>query len=78
MEEFYKHIPLKYLPKEYGGENGSIAQIIADSEKKYLEMRQFFIDDLKYKTNENLRAEQIVDYDSIFGVEGSFRKINVD
>ncbi|XP_037941409.1 alpha-tocopherol transfer protein-like [Teleopsis dalmanni] len=78
LEELYKHIPQKYLPKEYGGENGSIEQIIADSVKIFLEYRDYLIEDLKYGVDENLRSEKSVDYDNIFGVEGSFRKLIVD
>lgn len=78
LEKMYSMLPQKYLPKEYGGENGSIPEIIEESVKKYLEYRSYFQDDAKYGTDERLRPGKPVDFENLFGLEGSFRKLNVD
>lgn len=78
MEALYKHIPQKYLPKEYGGENGSIDSMIKHSESLFMKYYDFFSEGMKYGTDEKLRVGKTVNYDNVFGVDGSFRKINVD
>lgn len=78
LDKFYEEIPQKYLPKEYGGENGSIPEIIAEWEKKFQEYSDYFKEDAKYGTDERLRPGKPIDFDNLFGMEGSFRKLNVD
>ncbi|XP_053962515.1 alpha-tocopherol transfer protein-like [Anastrepha ludens] len=78
LESLYAHIPQKYLPKEYGGENGSIEEITEASTKFFLDRRDYFVEDQKYRNNEKLRVGKQPDFDSIFGMEGSFRKLDVD
>ncbi|XP_037813921.1 alpha-tocopherol transfer protein-like [Lucilia sericata] len=78
IEKMYEKIPLKYLPKEYGGENGSIPEILAEWEQKFLSYRDYFKEDAKYGTDEQLRPGKPIDFDNLFGMEGSFRKLNVD
>lgn len=73
-----QQIPLKYLPKEYGGENGSFEEINAAWEKKLEDYRDYFKKNTDYGTEEKLRVGQAIDFDSMFGIEGSFRKLNVD
>ena len=77
-DELYKYVPKKYLPKEYGGENGSIEEISKYWEEKILSYSEFFKENEKYGTNEKLRVGKPIDFDSIFGMDGSFRKLNVD
>lgn len=75
----YETIPLKFLPKEYGGENGSIPELIADFEKNLMKYREFLREsETKYGTDESLRLGKPIDFESLFGMEGSFRKLNVD
>ncbi|XP_065367112.1 alpha-tocopherol transfer protein-like [Calliphora vicina] len=77
-EQMYEKVPLKYLPKEYGGENGSIPEIIAEWEKKFNDYKEYFTEDAKYGTLEHLRPGKPIDFENLFGMEGSFRKLNVD
>ncbi|XP_064546300.1 alpha-tocopherol transfer protein-like [Drosophila montana] len=78
VESLIEHVPLKYLPKEYGGENGSIEEIVADMEKKFDQYRDYFKANAQYGTDEKLRPGNPIDFDSLYGTEGSFRKLNVD
>ncbi|XP_065367110.1 alpha-tocopherol transfer protein-like [Calliphora vicina] len=78
-EKMFETIPLKYLPKEYGGENGSIPELIADFERKFMEYRDYFREsETKYGSDESLRPGKPIDFENLFGMEGSFRKLNVD
>ncbi|TMW50308.1 hypothetical protein DOY81_004585 [Sarcophaga bullata] len=78
MDLLTKEIPLKYLPKDYGGENGSFAEINVEWEKKVDKYRDYFKRNAEFGTDEKLRPGQAIDFDSLFGIEGSFRKLNVD
>lgn len=78
MELLTKEIPLKYLPKELGGENGSYDEICAEWEKKVDQYRDYFKRNAEFGTDESLRPGKAIDFDSMFGIEGSFRKLNVD
>lgn len=73
-----KEIPLKYLPKEYGGENGSVEEIVAEWDKKLDQYRDYFKNSHQYGTDEKLRPGKAIDFDSMFGIDGSFRKLDVD
>lgn len=66
------------MPKEYGGENGSIEESIAELNKKLDEYREYFKANAQYGTDEKLRPGRPVDFDQLFGVQGSFRKLEVD
>lgn len=78
-DTLYEHIPQKYLPAEYGGQNSTIPEIIAAMEEKFLSYREHFKEDANYGVTEELRkAEKEVDYNSIFGIDGSFKKLTID
>lgn len=78
VDSLIEHIPLKYLPKEYGGENGSIEEIIEQTGKKLDEYSDYIKDNANYGTDETLRPGKPIDFDDLFGTEGSFRKLEVD
>uniref|UniRef100_A0A1B0FLE9 CRAL-TRIO domain-containing protein n=1 Tax=Glossina morsitans morsitans TaxID=37546 RepID=A0A1B0FLE9_GLOMM len=78
LESLTQHVPLKYLPKEYGGENGSIPEIIDEWDKKLDQYRDYFKKSVEWGTDEKLRIGKIKDYDNMFGIEGSFKKLEVD
>lgn len=78
MDLLIKEIPLKYLPKEYGGENGSAEDIITEWNKKMDEYSDYFQRSAAFGTDEKLRTGKAIDFNSMFGIEGSFRKLNVD
>lgn len=78
MEALYKAIPRRLLPSEYGGEAGSIQSMIDANEKKFMEYRQYFIDDDQYGVVEKLRVGAPKNPESLFGIEGSFRQLAID
>uniref|UniRef100_A0A1A9W9W7 CRAL-TRIO domain-containing protein n=1 Tax=Glossina brevipalpis TaxID=37001 RepID=A0A1A9W9W7_9MUSC len=78
LESLTQHVPLKYLPIEYGGENGSIGEIIEEWDKKLDQYRDYFRRSREWGIDEKLRISKIKDYDNMFGIEGSFKKLEVD
>ncbi|XP_013105399.1 alpha-tocopherol transfer protein-like isoform X2 [Stomoxys calcitrans] len=78
MDSLIQQVPLKYLPKEYGGENGSLDEISKEWEQKLDKYREYFKKNAEYGTDEKLRPGKAIDFNSIFGIDGSFRKLDVD
>lgn len=51
MEEFYeKHIPKKCLPSDYGGDLDSVREIQKVTEKKMVEMQDYFVKEQMIRT----------------------------
>lgn len=71
-------IPKRLLPKEYGGEVGTIQSLINNWEKKFISYRDFFIEEEQYGTDEKKRIGLPHNADSVFGVMGSFRRLTLD
>lgn len=78
IEEVHKHIPKHMLPKEYGGDNGTIQDLIDHWVQKVISYRDFLLEDDTFGTDESKRVTVHKYAESLFGVEGSFRKLNVD
>lgn len=77
-ESLYKEIPKKLLPVEYGGENGTIDDLVKYWEQKVFEYRDYLMEEVKFGTDESKRQAPLKQADALFGVEGSFRKLDVD
>lgn len=79
MDSFYKFVPQKIMPAEYGGceEQSSILREIAyqkvrEHREKYLESERIYIVD------EKLRPGKPKSASTIFGIEGNFKKLDFD
>ncbi|XP_063838772.1 alpha-tocopherol transfer protein-like [Ostrinia nubilalis] len=77
-DEMYKSIPREVLPKEYGGDAGTIQEIVDYWKKKVEEYSDWLEEDLKYGTDESKRPGKPRTAESMFGVEGSFRQLEFD
>lgn len=78
FDALHKEVPRKYLPKEYGGEAETIANIANYWKDVVVSKRDWFIEDEQYKTDEKKRPGRPKTADNIFGVDGSFRSLAVD
>lgn len=74
----YKHIPQKCLPTEYGGEAGSIDELAAAWRIKVESERAWLLEDEKRRSDEKKRPGRPKTADALFGMEGSFRKMEFD
>lgn len=79
METFYKFVPQKIMPAEYGGgeeDSSKLREItyqsVREHRDKYLELEKFFL------VNEKLRPGKPKSASAIFGVEGNFKKLDFD
>lgn len=76
MREF---VPIEALPNQYGGKAGPIEKLVAKNIKLLEEFREWFqYDELIGRVNESLRIEKFQDAESLFGVDGSFKKLDID
>lgn len=79
LESLYKHVPQRLLPKEYGGDAGTIESIINEWEKKIVSYRTYYQEeDTIYGVDEKKRAGQKKNSNTIFGVDGTFRQLAID
>ncbi|XP_075167516.1 clavesin-2-like [Haematobia irritans] len=78
LEQLTKHIPLTYLPRDMGGENGLCREITAEYYKILQANCEYFSQNSQYGTDESLRPGNPLELDGLFGVGGSFRQLTVD
>lgn len=78
MDSLFQYVDQKLLPLEYGGLGGPIQDIVDEWEKKILSYREFFLEDEKYGVNEKLRPGKPKTDQDLFGIDGTFRQLNVD
>lgn len=78
LDSLYKVVPKKLLPAEYGGDAGPIQSIIDDLEKRVIAFRDYYVEDEKFGVDEKKRVGKPKNNESLFGIEGSFRKLAID
>lgn len=66
------------MPIEYGGENGCMQDIITRMESKIMKYRDFFANEQNYGSDEKLREGHQIKNETSFGVDGSFRRLDID
>ncbi|XP_043265212.1 alpha-tocopherol transfer protein-like [Colletes gigas] len=78
VKTLYDYVPKEILPTEYGGDAGPIQVIHETWLKKLEEYRPWFLEQESVKANEDLRPGKPKTHDDLFGIDGSFRQLNVD
>ncbi|KAI8427671.1 hypothetical protein MSG28_002135 [Choristoneura fumiferana] len=74
----YHTVPQSTLPVEYGGQDGSLQELIDYWKLKVESYRDWFLAQEIAKSNERLRPGAPKTTSALFGVEGSFRALQVD
>ncbi|XP_063839117.1 uncharacterized protein LOC135088160 [Ostrinia nubilalis] len=77
-EAMYKTIPKSILPVEYGGEDGSVVELTEYWKAKVESYRDWFLKEESTRSDESKRPGTPKTSSALFGVEGSFRKLEVD
>lgn len=74
-----KYLPIESLPNESGGKAGPLAEIAVEHIKILEEFREYFqYDEINGRVNESLRIGKFQNADSLFGMDGSFKKLEID
>ncbi|XP_020280803.1 alpha-tocopherol transfer protein-like [Pseudomyrmex gracilis] len=74
-----KFVPLEILPNEAGGKAGPIKELHEKQMKKLEEAISWFQEDeANHRVNESLRPGKAKSATDLFGVEGSFKKLEID
>lgn len=79
IEKLEKLIPVDALPNEIGGKSGNIKDLVNEQTKLLDDNREYFLmDEAKNKSNESLRIGKPKSASDLFGVDGSFKKLEID
>ncbi|XP_063696841.1 clavesin-1-like [Culicoides brevitarsis] len=80
VEDLAEFMPLEMLPCDYKGGKEDTMMNLWRKYLKYLEERRdFFLEESKTrKVNENLRQGKSILSNQLFGMEGSFKKLQID
>ena len=73
-----EELGLEVLPQEYGGTNSSLAELTEFWAGEMERRRDWLIEQPRYKTDEARRPGKPKSHSDIFGIEGSFRKLEID
>ncbi|XP_029670273.1 retinaldehyde-binding protein 1-like [Formica exsecta] len=74
----YGIISRSILPMDYGGEQPSLDTIADMWQAKLMERREWFLEQEKVKVDESLRSNSVINPYDLFGVPGTFQKLNID
>lgn len=78
VESLYKVVPRDLLPNEYGGKAGPIVDLNQWWKQKLADNTKWFKEQEDKKANESLRPGAPKTSDDLFGMEGTFRQLNID
>jgi len=74
-----KFVPLEVLPNEAGGQAGPVQDLHNKQVKKLINHVVWFQEDeANHRVNESLRPGKAKTATDLFGVEGSFKKLEID
>jgi len=78
LSKMQEDLGLDILPKEYGGTNGTVAELTQFWMGEMENNRDWLMQQTKFKTDETKRPGKPKLHSDIFGIEGSFRKLEID
>ncbi|KMQ87735.1 alpha-tocopherol transfer [Lasius niger] len=79
MENASKYFPIEALPNELGGKAGPIQELLNAEIKKMENFREWFLEDERInRVNESLRIGKSKTCNDLFGMDGTFRKLEID
>ncbi|XP_032452315.1 uncharacterized protein LOC100118942 [Nasonia vitripennis] len=79
LDSIGKHFPVEILPDEAGGKGGSIYDLFSRVSKSIDENRDYFVEEeATMRIDESLRPGKAKNASDLFGIEGSFKKLDID
>ncbi|XP_017781430.1 PREDICTED: alpha-tocopherol transfer protein-like [Nicrophorus vespilloides] len=77
-QTLFKIVDKSCLPIEIGGSVGSVIEMHSELKKKFLENTEYFKEEEKLIVDESKRPGSPRNEGDIFGVEGTFKKLDID
>lgn len=77
QEDLFKFIPKEIIPAEYGGDGGTVSELIDCWTLKLKEYNSWMRQEEQFGTDESKRAVKLDNNDE-FSNQGSFRKLDID
>lgn len=79
METLKEFVPVEALPNESGGKGGPLKEMIAKHTKLLSEFSEWFeYDERNRRVDESLRIGKCETRETLFGADGSFKKLDID
>ncbi|GJQ85278.1 hypothetical protein Trydic_g23177 [Trypoxylus dichotomus] len=78
LDDLYKIIPHECFPSDYGGTAESISELTRRRNENFKVNEKFFVDGEKQISDESKRVGKPKDAGDVFGVEGTFKKLDID
>lgn len=79
LESVNKFLPVEALPNELGGKGGPLMELHEAEIKKLENHREWFLEDeSRSRVDESKRPGKAKSATDLFGVEGSFKKLDID
>jgi len=78
MNSLFKEIDRKILPSDYGGQGLSISELTAHWKKQAEDNSKLLMEREKFYADESKRPGKPKTAQELFGIEGSFRKLEID
>ncbi|KAB0800364.1 hypothetical protein PPYR_06104 [Photinus pyralis] len=77
-DDIYEHFPRDLLPPEYGGTGKPIEELAAQLKLKVESYKDWYALDRTFCTDESKRPQESTLSQELFGLDGSFRKLDID
>ncbi|KAF5296117.1 hypothetical protein FQA39_LY02751 [Lamprigera yunnana] len=78
ISDLHMNLPKSILPKEFEGEADSLQEMLDEWKRKVESYRSWFLSDSVYRSDESKRIGKPKQSNDAFGIEGSFRKLEID
>lgn len=78
FDSLYKFVPKKSLPQHLGGEGASPSGMLDIMKRDFKDNAEYFKEELKQRIDETKRQGKGRSAGDLFGVEGSFKKLDID
>ncbi|KAB0791781.1 hypothetical protein PPYR_03698 [Photinus pyralis] len=78
IKSMYQYVPIDCLPSDYGGSQPSVKQLHEDWIRRLHDYADYFVKEDSYIADDSKRVGKPANLSDIFGVEGSFKKLDID
>lgn len=78
LTNLYPHVQKECLPKHLGGNSPTVEELYERQKKLFLDNVAYYLDDETKLADESKRPGKPKSANDVFGVEGTFKKLDID